>query len=130
MVYNQSHMDIRIKTTDYHMTPEVSAYLDERIEAIAKLLASDAEASRCEVEVGRSVGNVKHGNVWFAEINVESPGVDRMRATADAETVNAAIDQAKDEVVRQLRKYRGFHRRFMRRSGAAFKWMMKFGREE
>ena len=41
-------MDIRIKTTDYEITSEVKAYLEEKIAAIEKLLAHDAHAARVE----------------------------------------------------------------------------------
>ncbi len=123
-------MDIRIKATEYQLTPEVSAYLEEKMAAIEKLLGSDADLARCEVEVGRDAGNQRHGeHVWFAEINVRYPGGEPIRVTNNESTVNAAIDMAKDEAVRQLRKSRRTHTRFIRKSGALLKNMMRWGQE-
>jgi len=121
-------MDIRIKTTDYQAPAEVSAHIESRIELIEKSLTEHADNARCEVEVGRAVGNVKHGDIWFAEINLTAAGK-RMRATAESESVNQAIDQAKDDIVRQIRKHQQFHRRILRRGGSMIKNALRFGRE-
>jgi ribosomal subunit interface protein len=121
-------MDIRVKATDYEMTPEVSTYLDDKISAIAKLLASDAELARCEVEIGRDAGNQRHGeHVYFAEFMVTYPGGETVRVTNRESSVNAAIDIAKDETVRQLRKSREARTTFLRKGGAALKKFMRFG---
>ena len=42
-----------------------------------------------------------------------------MRARVNAESVNAAIDQTKDDILNQLRKHKQLHRRVLRRGGAA-----------
>lgn len=121
-------MDIRIKTADYQMTPEVSAYLDERIAYIAKMLGGDATLARCEVELGRAAGNQQHGNnMWRAEINIIYPGGAHIRATNNAENMNMAIEDAKEEAVRQLRSEKQIHRRYIRKGGAALKRLMRLG---
>jgi ribosome-associated translation inhibitor RaiA len=119
-------MDIRIKTTDYQLVPETSDYLDERTASIEKLLGPDADASRLEVEVGRMTAH-KHGDVWFAEINLMQPGLKLMNARAQGESINAAIDQVKEDITGQLRRGRSAHRRIIRKSGAALKNLLKFG---
>ena len=122
-------MDIRIKTTDYQAPAEVSAHIDSRIGIIEKALPFDqAEHARCELEVGKGVGNVKHGEIWFAEINLIASGK-RMRATAEAENVNMAIDEAKDEIIRQVRKHQQLHRRILRKGESMIKNALRFGRE-
>jgi ribosomal subunit interface protein len=121
-------METRIKTTDYQLVPEAEAYLQERLAMIEKLLDADDEATRLDVELGRDTGH-KSGNVYFAEINLLVNGVS-MRATVHAENVNAAIDQAKDDILNQLRKHKQLHRRILRRSGAALKRFVRFGGAE
>lgn len=121
-------MDIRVKATNYEMTPETSAYIDGRIKALEKMLGSDAQVSRCEVEVGRDAGNQRHGaNLWFAEFLIIYPG-GSVRATNRSESINGAIDDAKEEATRQLRRERKIHIRMWRKSGAAFKRLLR--REE
>lgn len=121
-------MDIRIKATDYQLTHEVSAYLDARIDTIEKSLAEHADHARCEVEIGRIAGHPKRGEIWFAEFNVVAGGK-RIRATAESESVNEAVEQAKDEIIRQIRKHQQLHRRLLRKGGSIVKSMLRFGRE-
>jgi ribosomal subunit interface protein len=124
-------MNIRIKATDYQMTPEVSDYLDERLLAIQKMLAGEAELTRCEVEIGRAAGGQRHGeHMWFAEINLIYPGGEYMRATNHAPNVNTAIEDAKEEVLRQIRKQKQVHMRVLRKGGALWKRMTRFARED
>lgn len=119
-------MDIRIKTTDYQMTPETSAYLDERLSHIEKLLDRDAELTRCEVEVGRDAGRPRHGaNIWFAEINIKHPGGRLLRATNRSESINGAIDDAKEEIARQIRREKKIHIRMWRKGGSFAKRLMR-----
>ena len=119
-------MNIRIKTTGYEMAPETQAYLNERLARIEKLLDRDATLARCEVEIGRDAGNQRHGaNLWFAELNIQSPGGRLIRATNRSESINAAIDDAKDEAERQIRRERKLHIRMWRKSGAAFKKLLR-----
>ncbi|MEK7601315.1 MAG: HPF/RaiA family ribosome-associated protein [Patescibacteria group bacterium] len=121
-------MNIRIKTTGYEMTQETQSYLNERLLRIEKLLNGDAELARCEVEIGRDAGNQRHGaNLWFAEFNIQSPGGRLVRATNRSESINGAIDDAKAEAERQIRRERKVHIRMWRRSGAAFKKLLRMG---
>ncbi len=117
-------MDVRIKSTDYEMAPEVAAYLDDRIVALEKLLGGDAVVSRCEVEVGRDAGGQRHGaNIWFAEYHILFPG-GSVKAANRSESINGAIDDAQEEVARQLRRERKMHIRMIRKTGAAVKrWL-------
>lgn len=98
-------MNTRIKTTDYEMTVAVQRYLQVRLRAIEKLLGSDAVVSRVEVELGKAAGKPRHGNhLYFAEFMVRAPRRKPVRATNNESTINAAIDNAKEEVLTQLRK--------------------------
>lgn len=99
-------MDIRIKATDYELTQETRDYLETRLMTLEKLLSGEqASVARYEVELGRAAGRPRHGkNLWFAEIQVIVPGEAPIRATNNAESINAAIDDVKEEVERQLRK--------------------------
>ena len=120
-------MDIRIKTTDYQTTADVSAHLENRIVLIEKSLGENADHARCEVEIGRAVGRAKHGEIWFAEINLVAVGK-RIRATSEAENINQAIDETKDEIVRQIRKHQQLHRRILRKGESMIKSALRFGR--
>jgi ribosomal subunit interface protein len=124
-------MNTRIKSTDYQITPEVSDYLNVRLLTLEKLLGEHAEVARCEVEVGLDAGGQKHGeHMWFAEITIRTPGGPNARATNRAASINAAIDDVKEEVERQLRREKQTHIRIIRKSGAVIKRLLKFGADE
>lgn len=123
-------MDIRIKSTDYHVTPDVEEYLVRRLEALEKLLADTATVARCEVELGRDAGRPRHGaNMWFAEMHIIYPG-GSVYARNNSESINGAIDDVKEEIERQLRHERKLHIRMLRKSGVLAKRILKFGRGE
>ena len=116
-------MDVRIKATDFEMTDDVQDYLDERILAIEKHMG-DADLARCEVELGRAAGHSKHGENWFAEFQIAVPGSDLVRVVAHGETVNAAIDAAKDEMLGRVKKDKTKRFASARRTGARIKdWL-------
>ena len=124
-------MNTRIKATDYHITPDVAEYLNARLLTLEKLLGTDADQTRCEVELGRDAGNQRHGeHVWFAEITIRAPGGAQVRATNRAASINAAIDDVKEEVERQLRREKQVHIKILRKSGAALKHLIRWGGEE
>ena len=118
-------MEIKTKTTDYEMTVEVQSYLEEKLAAMAKLLADDSGAL-CEVTLGRASSSSRHGDVWFAEFNVPQTGIATAHAYARAESITAAIDKAKDELLQQLRREKKLHTRMFRKGGAAIKKLMRW----
>lgn len=121
-------MDIRIKTTEYELTSEARSYLDNRIASLETFLGRDANVARCEVELGRAAGGQRHGaNMWFAEIRILIPGMSALYAHNNASSVNAAIDDVKEEVERQLRQEKKLHIRVLRKTGAAIKQWMRLG---
>ncbi|HWO07019.1 MAG TPA: HPF/RaiA family ribosome-associated protein [Candidatus Paceibacterota bacterium] len=117
-------MNVQIKTTDYELTPQLSSYLDEKIEALEKLISDDA--ARCEIEIGRAAGHPQQGRIWKAEIVITHFG-ERHRAFAQEESVNAAIDIAKDEMQQLLRKSKGRQMTLARRMGARLKRWARWG---
>lgn len=123
-------MDLRIKTTDYQMVPEVSDYIDERMAAIEKHLGAEGETARIEVNVGRASGKHHSEYSWFAEIDVKTPGGVDAHATNNEDSINAAIDRAKEEIMAQLHKGKELHQREIRKTGSAIKESMRIDDEE
>jgi ribosomal subunit interface protein len=98
-------MNIRIKATDYEMPKKVADYLDERLASLEKLLGEKAEMTRCEIELGRATGRHKHSEYqWFVEIQIKRPGEKVLVARNHEASINAAIDNARNEMRAQLSK--------------------------
>jgi ribosome-associated translation inhibitor RaiA len=104
------------------MTSAVKKYLDIRVKALEKLLGSDAAVSRCEVEIGQATGRRRHDeHKYFAEFLIRAPRRKMVRAVNNEPTINAAIDNAKEEILRQLRKQKTATTSKNRRAGAQIK---------
>lgn len=119
-------MNRNIKTTQYELTPEIATYLDERLAAIERLI--QGKHSVCDVELEKVVEQV-HGNIWRAEMNLEVEG-HLYRGEATGESMNAAIDALKDEMMRHLRKEKTKEMSMIKRGGAMVKEWLRFGRGE
>jgi len=124
MRYNQN-MEIRIKSSDFEMTPDISSYLDERLAHLEKLLGTEAMSARCEIEIGRDAGRPRHGNIYFAEMQLFNPGGKLLRATNRSESINGAIDDAKQELERQIRQDKKLHIRLLRKGGTFAKRLLR-----
>lgn len=115
-------MQLKIKATNFEMTADIVAYLDEKVESLERLITD--EAARVEVELGRTAGHSQQGDVWKAEIIVHQSG-ERLYAIAEKESVKAALDVAKDEMLQQLRKGKKKNTSLARKMAARLK---KFAR--
>lgn len=127
-VYNR-YMNVRIKTKDIELSTATKKYLDIRIKALEKLLGADAPISRCEVELGRAAGRPRHGDhLYFAEFTIHAPRRKPVRAVNNEATINAAIDNAKAEAAKQLKKQKTVRKSVEKKEGAEVKRKLKAGR--
>ncbi|HET8581037.1 MAG TPA: HPF/RaiA family ribosome-associated protein [Candidatus Paceibacterota bacterium] len=119
--------NVTVKTTDWQMTDELSACLDEKIAAIEKLLRDpESETVRCNVEL--SAIRDQHATRFRAEMTLTENG--RLyRAEARGGTMRDALDQLKEGIQQQLRKSKQKHVSFLRRGGLVLKRWSRFGRE-
>lgn len=120
-------MEIKIKASDLDLTADVQSYIEEKAGQLEKLLGNDAQLAICDVEVSRATGH-QHGDVWRAEIRISGPGESHY-TQATGESVNAAIDIAKDEMMSRLRKTKTKRFALLRREGLRLKNWMRFGKE-
>lgn len=121
-------MHYNIKTTDFDMTPEISGYLDDRLATLEKFINKDDESIKCDVEIGKVTEHHQSGKIFKAEINV-SIGKELLRAEATEETIHAAIDKAKDDIARRLRRHKNKNTTLFRKGGEKIKNILRFGRD-
>lgn len=108
-----------LKATHITITPDVQGYLDKRLSSLEQLIDRDDSGVVCNVELERSVHH-RRGDVFRAEITLRTRnGVHR--ADAKGESIEAAIDKVRDEVVRELRRGKRKRMHLLRRGGAALK---------
>ena len=116
-------MNTRVKGTNITLTPAISAYVDKRIAKLGKLVGGDPSIM-CDVELGKTSAHHQKGDIFRAEIHVVGAGLDAY-ASAEHEDLYAAIDEVRDDIVRDLRAKKGKRLSYIRRSGARVKDMVK-----
>jgi putative sigma-54 modulation protein len=108
-------MNIIIKATDLKLTSPLKEYIEKKLGALEKFLPDLEENGgglharyEARVEIARTTRHHRHGIVYKAEVNlILKGGADFFRAETRSEDVRAAIDDVKDDLERQLRKFKG-----------------------
>ena len=109
-------MKIVIKTTKVKLTESLRELVREKISSLEKFLEEilkkedifNGRKPRTEafVEIGKPSSHHRKGDVFYAECQILLPGK-MIRAVAERENLELALSEVKDELERQLRKYRG-----------------------
>jgi ribosomal subunit interface protein len=94
-------MRINTKATNIEMTEAISDYLEKRLAALDKFLSND-ESAIVDVEVARTTRHHNAGDIFRAEINIHAKNK-HLRAASEMSDLYAAIDDAQNEIVRELR---------------------------
>lgn len=117
--------EIKVKATNYEYTPEVAEALKKRLRTLERFIPQDETNLLCEVELEKL--NDQHaGRVFRAEINF-TMGSAFLRAEALEERMEDAIDRAKDDLKREMRRTHGKKQSLMRRGAQRIKDLMRFG---
>ena len=121
-------MKINIKGTNLSVSPEISAYLNEKLKSVVKLIDPNDATAMFDIELGRTTHHHQTGNIFRAEINLRRKGGDS-RAVSEAGDIFSAIDLVKDQILDELRGAKGKRLRFIRQSGRRVKeWLRRFYR--
>lgn len=116
-------MNTNIKTTNISVTPEISSYIEKRIDKINKLVGNDPSA-QCFIELGRTTEHHQKGEIFRAEIHIVAAGKNCYTASEKGDLFSA-IDDAREEMLRELRAVKGKKISLIKRSGAKVKNIIK-----
>ena len=95
-------MRINIKATHIELTVEIRERVDMICEKIEKIInIPDVDALKCDIEIGKITEHHRQGNIFRAEINLTIIG-DYLRAVGQGETIFSALDEAYDEIKREI----------------------------
>ncbi|MBI4120780.1 MAG: ribosome-associated translation inhibitor RaiA [Parcubacteria group bacterium] len=118
---------INYLVTGIEDTPALRGYVDTKIKMLEKYLAhyaGETQEMLFDVEVGKITDHHRKGLVFRAEINFSAGSV-RLRSEAVQDDLYAAIDEAKDEMDRELRKTKNKSIDFVRRGARRLKEMLR-----
>ncbi len=123
-------MRIKIKTTNMELTSAISNYVEEKLESVEKFAISHKnEEPLVEVELAKTTNHHHSGEVFRAETNLRVRGK-YFRAVSEGSDLYAAIDDMRDELVRELTSYKDKARTLLRRGAGAIKNLLRFGRNK
>jgi ribosomal subunit interface protein len=125
---NATHrFETKVMFTGIEHSDAVLDYIAKKLESAKKILAGehDGMAGLFRVEVGRTSRHHRTGDVFRAEINFECGKHYSVRAVSERDNLYAALDDAKDELDRELKKVRKKRFTLVKRGGMAFKNMMR-----
>ena len=112
------------KDVEEEVTPGVIAQAQRKIIALKKYLGKTDTIAQVYVELGKATEAHQTGNVWHAQINLDSKGK-RYHATATAEHIKVAIDIAVKEIEVELRKVKQKNENMLRKGGSVVKSFMR-----
>ena len=99
-------MEIIVKGTNIKLSSSINQYIEEKIGGLEKFLKKfNQELTEARVEVGKITRGQRQGDIFRAEVNLSING-HLFRVEETGESLMAAIDLAKDELSREIRKYK------------------------
>ncbi len=122
-------MHITIKTTRHELTAETRSLVEEKFNALSKLVGGSEAPAQLACEIEESLAVERAGNKIRVEGNLSVDGK-HYRAEAEGAGLEGTVDRVRDELVRQVQHTRGKKRGFMRRGGAAIKNLFRFSPPE
>ena len=111
-------MRLNIKATHLELTPSIKQRIEGICAKLEKIVAVDGEdAVKCAVEIEKITEHHHKGNIFRAEINMTILGA-YVRAVAEGETIFSALDDAHDEIKREITHGKEKRHSAVRRTGA------------
>lgn len=121
-------MKIKITTTNIELTNAIESYVEEKIRSVEKFAIShESEEIIVNVEIGKTTNHHQSGDVFVAEANLRVRGK-HFRATSEKSDLYAAIDDMRNELVRELSSHKEKTRTLVRKGAGLIKDMLRFGR--
>lgn len=117
-------MQIKIKATNFGITPAIEDYIGKRVASLEKFARDKDGSAICNVEVGKTTKHHRGGDVFRAEINMHVAGKN-FYAVSEKDDLYAAIDEVRDEIAYTLTSYKDRTITIMRKGALRVKNMLK-----
>lgn len=118
------HINI-VRTENIDLTDSLHDYLEKKLQKVAdKFIDKNDESAQCDVELSKTTEHHQSGPYYRAEFNLHIAGKD-LFAASDQEDLYVAIDDARDEIERQLRRHREKQETRLKKGGRKLKRMLR-----
>ena len=116
-------MSINIKATNMELTSAISDYVNRRLVGVEKFI-KNGEEMIAYIEVGKTTNHHKQGDIFRAEFNIEISGA-KFYTFSEKEDLYAAIEDAKEEIVHQIKTNKDRRQTLFKRGATSVKKMLK-----
>ncbi|MEX0924622.1 MAG: ribosome-associated translation inhibitor RaiA [Candidatus Paceibacterota bacterium] len=114
-----------VQATNIDLSDAITNYLEKKLSRVSeKLVDPNDESAMCDVDLGRTTEHHKTGEVYRAEFNLHIAGKD-LYAEAEEIDLYAAIDEARDDLERQLKSHQKKQTTLLRKGGKKLKEMLR-----
>lgn len=120
-------MQIQFKGTNYELTSTETDLTAKKVSNLKKYLGKDENGAHAYVNLGKHTEAHHHGDIWFAECNLDVAGK-RYFARSEADTLRSATDKMVGELAREVKGAKRKQQSLLRRGGSRLKNMLRFGR--
>ena len=124
LLVKPSIVEIQIKATNINLTDAIGEYINKRLTFLDKLVDPKDTSVLCQVEVEKTTKHHKRGEIFRSEINLHIAGQD-FRAEAKREKLYDAIDETKNQMTKELRRYKDKRQSSIKKGGAAIKDILR-----
>jgi putative sigma-54 modulation protein len=112
------------------LTSAISNYVEEKLKSVEKFAVSHkSEEPLVEVELGKTSNHHHGGFIFRAETNLRIRGR-QFRAVSEQVDLYAAVDDMRNELVRELSSNKEKARTLFRHGAAMVKNMLRFGKKK
>ena len=105
------------------LTSAITDYVNKRLVGIEKFV-KEGEEMTAYIEVGKTTNHHKQGDIFRAEFNIEIPGA-KFYTFSEKEDLYTAIEDAKEEIVRQIKTNKDRKQTLWKRGATSIKKMIK-----
>lgn len=100
-------MKINTRAKYLDLTPPINQYLEQKIGSLARFIKSFDKDGVAEIwlEISRTTKHHRRGKVFRAEADLRLPGK-ILRVESENCDIRVAIDQIKDKLQREIKKYK------------------------
>jgi len=120
-------MQLQFKGTNYELTEDDTNLVTKKFEGIKKYLGTREAPAHAYVDLGKFTEAHAHGNVWYAECNLDVLGK-HYYAKSESDTLRTAIDGMCGELSREIRTAHKKETSLVRKNGSRLKDFFRFGR--
>lgn len=120
-------MQINIKATNIELTPAIKGYVEKRLSGLDKFINTSEAEMLAFVEVGKTIGGQRSGNIFRAEVQLKHPDFkESLRSVSENGDLYAAVDGVREKIKRELGKEKDKKRTLVQKGARLFKKLIPF----